>query len=804
MERIQPSPPPVATPRPEATPYRPQGRILVAPTSSAPPVATPAPQPSSELESGDIRLSPSTATGEAAAEEELNLANTTYSRKMYDYAIQGYEKFLITYPSAKGRDIALFRLAECHRMLGNEESARAGYERLLQEFREGEFAGAGAYRLGEYLYAEKKYDPALVQFQLAAKQAADDEVRLSAKYNIARCLDRLKRPEEAAKYYAEVASVQKNNPYLQYARLSLAESAASAGRKKEALESFSEIANGSAPSAVRAEAAVKAAALAAELDDKQRALKLFNVALALPDSGDWKPTAFLGAIRLNFELAAYKKVTEMFEKAPSGTPDDARAEILLLTGDSQRQLGNARAARGVYERLLQQFPNSTSASDARFHRLLSLYQLDDPKLVQEADDFLQRATDPLERAQANLLKAESLFKQKKYAEAGPLYAKLDESGLAEDLKAKALYKLGWCQAQSADYPGAIKTYTQYIDKNSDSPTLPSAIAQRGLAFQQNKDYDAALKDFGRIIDSYPDAPERELAMQQRALVLGQQQDYKGMTTAFRKLLEEYPKSAAAGQANFWIGWAAFEDKDYKGAIESLEAAGKLDAAQYGERANLRIILCYYYLEDRPALTRTIAANKGLNVPVEITRWLGRKSFEDGDFAAAEGYLLPVLKDPKNADPAVLIELAEAQIQLGKTREAAPVVDRYLEAAREPYSRARGLQAKAAVSLGKKEFDEAAKLCDESLLLQPEGRLNAEGRLLSGEISFARGDYDGAARAFMTVAVLYDDSSVTPRALRRAADAYRKANNEHEAEKALQELQQRFPDSVKSPKISKEN
>jgi TolA-binding protein len=773
------------------------------PGNPPPDAATPAPQPSPELEKGDIRLSPSTATGEAAAEEELNLANTTYSRKMYDYAIQGYEKFLITYPEAKGRDTALFRLAECHRMLGNEEAARAGYERLLQEFRKGEFAGAGAYRLGEYLYAEKKYDPALIQFQLAAKEAADDEVRLSAKYNIARCLDRLKRPDEAAKYYGEVASVQKNNPYLQYARLSLAESAAAAGRKKEALESFAAIADSSAPSPVRAEAALKAAALAAELGDKERALKLFNVVLALPESGDWKPTAFLGAVRLNFELGAYKKVAEMSEKVPAGTPDEARAEILLLAGDSQRQLGNARAARAIYDRLLGQFPSSPSSPEARFHRLLSLYQLDDPKLVQEADDFLQRATDPLERAQASLLKAEALFKQKKYAEAAPLYAKVGESGLAAELKTKALYKLGWCQAQTADYPGAIKTYSQYIEKNAGSATLPSAVAQRGLAFQQNKDYAAALKDFDQLIDSYPEAPERELALQHKALVLGQQQDYKGMSDAFRKLLEEYPKSSAAGQANFWLGWAAFEEKDYKGAIESLEASRKLDP-QYAERATLRIILCYYYLEDRPALTRMIAENKNVNVPVEITRWLGRKSFEEGDFAGAERYLLPALKDAKNADPAVLIELAEAQIQLGKTRDAAPVVDRYLEAAREPYSRARGLQAKAAVSLGKKEFDEAAKLCDESLLLQPEGRLNAEGRLLSGEISFARGDYDGAARAFMTVAVLYDDASVTPRALQRAADAYRKANNEPEAEKALQELQQRFPDFGKSPKISKEN
>ena len=55
---------------------------------------------------------------------------------MYDYAIQGYEG-LITYPSAKGRDTALFRLS--HGMLGND---RDGYERLLREFHEGRVRGA--------------------------------------------------------------------------------------------------------------------------------------------------------------------------------------------------------------------------------------------------------------------------------------------------------------------------------------------------------------------------------------------------------------------------------------------------------------------------------------------------------------------------------------------------------------------------------------------------------------------------------------------------------------------------------------
>jgi TolA-binding protein len=803
MKRVQPSPSPasLASPEPDFTPQRPRGRIEVAPKESPAPVPKPAPSP--EAVNGEIRLSPSSQSADTAAEEQLKAANSIYSRKMYDYAIMEYEKFLVTYPSAQGGDMAMFRLAESHRMLGNEEAARSGYERLLQAFRKGEFAGAAAYRLGEYLYADRKYDLALNQFQLAAAESAGDEVRLSAKYNAARSLDRLKRPNEAEKLYEEVAAVEKNNPYQYYARLSLAESAAASGRRKEALQTLSDLSSGSAPPAVRAEAAVKGAALAAELGDKQRALKLFTEALGSSESGDWKPMAFLGAIRLHFELGAYKKVVEMSEKSPEGIPNTERAEILLLAGNSYRQLGNARAARATYERLLLQFPNSPSSQEARFHRLLSLYQLDDPQLMKEADDFLRQATDPLERAQVNLLKAEALFKQKKYAEAAPIYARIGDTGLADELKTKALYKLGWCQSETADYPGAIRTYTLYIEKNPGSPTLPSAITQRGLAYQQNKEYDAALKDFDQIIDTHTNAPERELALQQKALVLGQQKDYKGMTATFSKLLEAYPKSPAGGQANFWIGWAAFEEKDYKRAIGYLETARKLDAPQYGERATLRIILCYYYLQDLPSLRRTIAENKGLNVPAEITRWLGRKSFEERDFAAAEQYLLPVVKDAKNADPTALIELAEAQIRLGKTREADPFVTQFLETAHEPYSRARGLQAKASVSLDQKNFDEAAKLCDESLLLQPEGQLNAEGRLLSGEISYARGDYDGAARTFMTVAVLYNDPSIASRALRRAADAYRKANNDHEAEKALQELQQRFPDIAKSPNISKE-
>ena len=208
--------------------------------------------------------------------------------------------------------------------------------------------------------------------------------------NIARCFDRLKRPDEAAKYYAEVASVQKNNPYLQYARLSLAENAAAGGRKKEALESYSELANGSAPGGIRAEAAIKAAALAAEARRERTCPQTLQRRSQHSGERRLATDRIPGRSPAQLRTGQLQKSRRAGGEGPLGAARrGARAEILLLAGNSERQLGSPKAARAVYDRLLQQFPNAPSSAEARFHRLLSLYQLDDPKLVQEVDDFLR-------------------------------------------------------------------------------------------------------------------------------------------------------------------------------------------------------------------------------------------------------------------------------------------------------------------------------------------------------------------------------------------------------------------------------
>ncbi len=719
---------------------------------------------------------------------------------MYDLAVPEYEKFLIASSSGTGRDAALFRLAECHRMLGNIPTARTGYEKLVMEFQKGEFAGAGAYRLGEFLYGEKNYDAANAQFQTAVRESKDGEVRLTALYFSARSLDYLKQDKEARAAYKAVISIEGKNPYRNHALMGAADIDSRSGQKETALAAYEELGT-SGKTGMAAEAAVKAAALASDLGQKDKAIILFEKAASNPEGGDWRPAAIIGAMRLRYQTSAYKAVVDMASTVDQ-LPGEIRPEALQILAASYRQLGNNLEARRIYDRILKDFPESAPSGDARFQRLVSLYALKDKSLAAEVDAFLEKTTNPKERTQALLLKAETLFKQGDYAGAGKVYEGLLSRELSDDLHADALYKLAWCLAATGDHPAAVSAYSDFLTKFPAHKLAATALAQRALSKQESKAFDAAIEDFDAIAAKYPGTKEHELALQQKALIFGQLKKYPEMTQAFEKLLADFPKTAAAAQANFWLGWAAFEQKDYKSAVPKLEAARTQDATQYGERASLRIILSHYYLEDRESVAREASNYKGGNLPAEITLWLASRLVDEGNYAKAEALLLPLASNPAALTPAAWINLGESEIRLGKFKDARGPIDKFLDSARDPATRARGLMASAQIHLGLKNPSAASPIIEEALLLQPEGRLNAEARLLQGDILLAQGNTDAAARAYMTVAVLLDDPAITPRALQKAADAYQRGNNRFEAEKALAQLRQKYPDFLQSQKPPK--
>jgi len=745
---------------------------------------------------------------EGADRRQLEYANGLFTRKLYDLAIPEYQKYLEDYPGRPGRANAYFSLGECYRNLNRVSSARTNFQKVLNDYGDSEFAGAAAYALAEMAFTEKDYAAALPLFHRSAAKSKESAVALSARYFEARCLEATGRKEEAADIYVQVAEGGNPNPYREDARTTAASIFAARGRKIDALKQYEALANEAQKPALKAESAVRGGVIALELvqADKSKidkamadkAAALLQKGRTLPEAGKFRAIAQVGLRRLQYQTGQYAQLLADYKKEQEKLPEAAQAEVLLLAANSERQLGNSKEAEALYRQIIAKYPDREEAKDAAYQRLINVYNSDPSALNAAVDEFL--ATNPTnERAdQAKLLKAEALYKQQNYTEAASIYGELRASQLSTRLRAEAAYKLGLCHVQTKNVPGVIEAFTYYAQTFPDSPEVPAALGQRALAYEQSKNYAAALTDLNIILAKYPKAHEREATLQLKALILGQQENTKGMVETFRQLLKEFPKSSVAAQAQYYIGKAAFEAKDYKTALAALNTARQLNKEQYYNLASLRIILCQFYLKDRPALTKEVntfmANSPNVNVPPEVLEWLGIEYYNEKNFQASEKYLSALRKidNPGSVKPDFLFYLGDAATKLKNLAEAEDAFSKYLQTATDPAGKAKVLLALGAVKISAHKPDDAQKIAEEIMSLQPEGRVNAEARLLAGEVQLERGNFDDAGKAFKGVALLYDDPAITPRALDKAALAYRQAGKTEEADRLSRELRERYP------------
>lgn len=787
------SPPPGAQP---AAPRPPAPSATSTPRVSAPEQTSP-PAPAQE---------PTETQSESPDRRQLDYANGLFSRKLYDLAIPEYEKFLGQFPGVPGRASAYFYLAECYRALNRSPAARTAFQSVLDEHGESEFAGPAAYGVAEILFNQKDYAGASTLFHRSAAKSKEAALALSARYFEARCLENLDRKEDAANLYLQVVEAKNPNPYREDARMAAGSILLSRGRKTDALKQYEALANETGKAALKAEATVRAGMVAVDLQQAEKgnkammdkAMSLLQKGRSLPEAGRWRGIAEVGLVRLHYSSGQFAQVLTEYKRGQDQLPEEVRAEMMLLAANSHRQLGQNKEAEAVYAQIIAKYPSREEAKDARYQRLINIYNSNPTGLVAEVDQFL--ATNPMpERAdQARLLKAEAFYKQGNFAEATPLYEVLRNSQLSPKLRAECAYKLGWSYLQMKNTPRVIEAFTYFLKAFPDNPQAASALTQRALAYQEAKNYEAAIADLNTFLTSFPAAREREAALQQKALLMGQQDNPKGMTEAFQQLLKEFPKSPVAAQAQYYIGKAAFEAKDYKAALPSLDAARKLNKEQYYTPATVRIVSAHFYQKNRPALTTEInnflAADPQAKIPGEILQWLGIEYYNEKNYAAAEKYLAALgASDASSVAPDFWFYLADAQSKLGKHAGAEASYERYLQTATDPAAKVKTLLALGATKIAAHKADDAQKIAEEIMTLQPEGRVNAEARLLAGDVQVERGRFDEAGRAFMGVALLYDDPSITPRALQKAAFAYEKAGKTAEADRANEQLRVKYPE-----------
>jgi len=785
---------PVDVPTARAVPFE----AFESPTP-APRVATPAPRAPAPDISEPVSAPPVPAAAQEAPDQvQLDFANGFYSRGLVENAAPEYEKYLNLYPNAPDldRESATFRLGECYRKIGNVNAAKNAYQTLLLNYAIGQFVGPAAYRLADMCYADKDYDGALNYYRKASVRLSDPAVALAAKFYSARCLEALKLPTEARMTYEDIVSTAGENPYREPSRLALAEILSTFGRKDDALLQFEALAREARQPQVKVEALVKAGLLNIDLNQPEKGAADLNKALAIPEIGEWKPVAQIGLLRVLYNTGKYKELLAQYQGAFADVPADIKPEVLILAANSKREQGDFTGSSALYEQIVKDYPASVYADEAKYEHLVSLYNADDPGLIAAVDEFLAGNPEASKRDQVTLLKGEALFKARKYEEAAPVYASLEDSTLGSAYRSDALFKLGWCYMQIHQPDRAIGALTGFLKDYPLNKKVPSAIAQRAVAYQQTKDLASALKDFNKLLNDYPKARERELALQQKALILGEQQDDAGMSATFQQLLEEYPHSSAAAQANYWIGYSAYSAKDYKACIPPLDAARKLDKAQFFERATVRIIAACYNLGDRDSLAAEVdiynAGNPKDKVQAEVLRMLGKSYLDAKEYAASQKYYSQLVTR-EEVTPDDLLNLGRAQLGAKQFSDAIASINKYLDSQKDPAAKAEGLRDLGRAQLESGKLDDAQASADKACSLQPEGLANAQGRMLSGDIQIARGSYDEAAKIFQSIAVLIDDPQVTPAALEKAYNCLNHEGKTADAAKVLNQLQTKYPE-----------
>src|SRR5438128_10720642 len=128
-------------------------------------------------------------------------------------------------------------------------------------------------------------------------------------------------------------------------------------------------------------------------------------------------------------------------------------------------------------------------------------------------------------------------------------------------------------------------------------------------------------------------------------------------------------------------------------------------------------------------------NGGMNVPPDVLEWLGIEYYNEKNFQASEKYLSALRKidNPGSVKPDFLFYLGDAATKLKNLAEAGDAFSKYLQTATDPAGKAKVLLALGAVKISAHKPDDAQKIAEEIMTLQPDGPVNAESRLLAGQV-----------------------------------------------------------------------
>jgi TolA-binding protein len=313
----------------------------------------------------------------------------------------------------------------------------------------------------------------------------------------------------------------------------------------------------------------------------------------------------------------------------------------------------------------------------------------------------------------------------------------------------------------------------------------------------------AVSDWSVLIRDYPGFRALDEALYGHAQSESERGQGASARTSLERLLKDHPKSRLAPEAHYLLGTLLEAEDKWEGAEFHYRLAARENPdGALARRIEFRRVAVLQrqgrHEETASVLNGLLDAPAGSEgVPPALLDWLARWNLQQKDWAAAERAGLGLSKHGAAWTALGWFQVGVAREESGQrdsAREAyrkAAVDGASRESVESSYRLGRLATEAGDVAEAKASLSQAAERASK----EEWADLRARSYLGLAHLAELGGDREEAARTFLSVALLYDDPTLTPEALFRAAQTLQALGRTVERDQTLKELRERYPETT---------
>lgn len=554
----------------------------------------------------------------------------------------------------------------------------------------------------------------------------------------------------------------------------------------------------------------------------------FAAVAAMPQSGDGTPQLDANYKRAwcAWELAQDQAAREQFGAIAADATASPRiaAVATYMAGRAAERGGDREAAAKQYRQALAQWPEAPSVPDV----LLALARLElaggeHAACEALAMQFLTRFPDDPRRAYAHLYLGEAhvargaagealaaytaaakadpalasdvaygsgwaFRRQNKHAEAAAQFARVSGSLAAE----AAFWRARSLEDQNL-HEEAATAYLAFRTAHAGHPLAGEAHYREALCWQKAGKSDRSRAAYETLLAAAPLPGFTDRALYDLAWMQQAAGETEAANALFARLVGEFPQSALAGDAQYRLGEAAQEAKNYEQALTHYTAA-RASAPAIADRVLYKLAWCHQSLNH---LEQAATAFAELAATYPESELAAEAAYRAGRALQQAGALERAIEQFEKVGEGSFAE--RAGFQLGECRRARHQDEQALAAYRHVLEAFPETAFRAQIYLGMGHalsgMGAAKDAIDAYGHVPPltEGIEAAQALAGIGHAYWALGSPREAARAFLKVDILYGYDDLKPEALGMVVRCWERLGDEDKIEKYRRDYATRYPE-----------